>query len=328
MPSLRSIRLGFVSALAVLQTAVVAAPVSSATSAAGPRIYFLDILGSILSVNPDGSDLQTVLNGLKSGPDGIVVDKANNHIYFSQMGNTIQANGLIQRVNMDGTGLITLVGDGKTHTPKQVTLASIDGVRKIYWGDREGMAVMRANLDGTDVETLVRTGTGRPDPIKEVVGVAVDEKNKIIYWTQKGNSDAGQGTLHRTNLAANIGVLATTESSAATQVMTALPEPIDLKYMPETETLYWTDRGNLPTGNSVNDMTIAAGNGTSRIVMGEKRTLIPDIGEAIGIAIDSAGKRMYSTSLDGMLYSSNLDGSDLKTIKSGLGPLTGVDFVP
>ena len=35
--------------------------------------------------------------------------------------------------------------------------------RKLYWSDREGMRVMRCDLDGSNVETLVQTGQGDQD---------------------------------------------------------------------------------------------------------------------------------------------------------------------
>jgi len=40
---------------------------------------------------------------------------------------------------------------------------SREGRGKLYWSDREGMRVMRSNLDGSQVETLVETGRGEKD---------------------------------------------------------------------------------------------------------------------------------------------------------------------
>jgi sugar lactone lactonase YvrE len=52
------------------------------------RLFFLDLgAGRILSVNPDGSDLKTVLTeGQGPHPDGVVVDAARGHIYWTNMG--------------------------------------------------------------------------------------------------------------------------------------------------------------------------------------------------------------------------------------------------
>jgi hypothetical protein len=69
-------------------------------------------------------------------------------------------------------------------TPKQIHLEKDEG--KLYWCDREGMRVMRANLDGSHVETLVETGrsdTDRRDQTRWCVGITVDPKLGKIYWT-------------------------------------------------------------------------------------------------------------------------------------------------
>ena len=82
---------------------------------------------------------------------------------------------------------------GGTFTPKQLQLEKENG--KLYWCDREGMRVMRCNLDGSNIETLVDTSHGDPptgpDATKWCVGIAVDPERGHIYWTQKGPDDAG-----------------------------------------------------------------------------------------------------------------------------------------
>ena len=81
----------------------------------------------------------------------------------------------------------------------------------LYWCDREGMRVMRANLDGSNIETVVNTSQGDPrpgpDPTKWCVGVAIDVDGDQVYWTQKGTGQRRQGPTfprlhlnsHRTN---------------------------------------------------------------------------------------------------------------------------------
>jgi hypothetical protein len=68
----------------------------------------------------------------------------------------------------------------------------------------EGMRVMRANLDGSNIETLVDTSGGdpRPGPVagKWCVGIAPDLEDGKIYWTQKGPDNGGQGRILRANL--------------------------------------------------------------------------------------------------------------------------------
>src|SRR5882724_7486489 len=140
------------------------------------RLFFLDLKGGrVLSANPDGSDLKVLLDSHKTGVDGIAVDSAARHIYWTNMGRVKADDGSIERMNFDGTGLTTIVPRGGTFTPKQLKLDSKN--RRLYWSDREGMRVMRSNLDGSNLEVLVETGQGdesRADARNWCVGIAVD----------------------------------------------------------------------------------------------------------------------------------------------------------
>ena len=80
------------------------------------------------------------------------------------------------RSDLNGKNMLTIVPSGGTFTPNRLQLEKRTG--KLYWSDREGMRVMRANLDGSEIETLVDTSLGdsRPglDPRKWCVGITVD----------------------------------------------------------------------------------------------------------------------------------------------------------
>ena len=52
-----------------------------------------------------------------------------------------------------------------------------------------------------------------------------------------------------------------------------------------------------------------------------------DLKEAIGIALDVQGGRLYATDLGGTVYSARLDGSDQKVVLTGQGSLTGIAVV-
>jgi len=131
------------------------ASTQSGRNGAGGRIFFLDVAGSrVLSANPDGSDLKTILvEKGKQLPDGLVVDVKAGQLYWTNMGNPKANDGMILRSDLDGGNLTTIVPKGATFTPKQLQLEKKS--RKLYWCDREGMRVMRANLDGSNIETLV-----------------------------------------------------------------------------------------------------------------------------------------------------------------------------
>jgi len=125
------------------------------------RLFFLDVAGGrVLSANPDGSDLKTIVEEGRKLPDGLVVDSAACHMYWTNMGNPQANDGSILRSDLDGKNMSTIVAPGGTFTPKQLQLEKASG--KLYWCDREGMRVMRANLDGSNIETLVDSSHGDP----------------------------------------------------------------------------------------------------------------------------------------------------------------------
>ena len=289
------------------------------------QLFFLDIgAGRVLSANPDGSDLKTILNEGRKLPDGLVVDAAAGHIYWTNMGNPKRNDGSIVRSDLDGKNMVTIVPPGGTFTPKQLQLEKKSG--KLYWSDREGMRVMRANLDGSSVETLVDTSQGDrrpgPDARKWCVGIAVDAKGGKIYWTQKGDSNAGQGRILRASIEAP------PEQSPANRkdielLYENLPEPIDLDLDLANRILYWTDRGDPPRGNTVNRATMDPKPGNRK----EPEILFTHLMEGIGLALDLKGDRMFITDFGGSVYCANLDGLNQKTLLVFEGNLTGIAYV-
>jgi len=289
------------------------------------RIFFLDLAGSrVLSANPDGSDLKTIfVEGSKGMPDGLIVDTAAGHLYWTNMGNLKANDGFILRSDLDGRNVTTIVPKGATFTPKQLQLETKS--KKLYWCDREGMRVMRANLDGSNIETLVDTSQGDPRPgpdaTKWCVGIAVDVEGGKFYWTQKGPDNANQGRIFRANVEIPSGQTPANRRDAEL-VYEALPEPIDLDIDPATRTLYWTDRGDPPRGNTVNRAPLDARQGERKA----PEIVFSNLMEGIGLALDHKNGRMFITDLAGSVYSASLDGSNQKVVIFAEGNLTGIAY--
>nr|WSY57566.1 3-hydroxyacyl-CoA dehydrogenase [Streptomyces sp. NBC_00886]WSY58109.1 3-hydroxyacyl-CoA dehydrogenase [Streptomyces sp. NBC_00886] len=286
------------------------------------RLFVLEASGEgrLFSVNPDGTGKEVLVTGCRI-PDGVTVDVSAGHIYWTNMGIPWQNDGSIERVDLDGGNRTTIVPNGVTHTPKQLHLEA--GSRKLYWGDREGMRVMRCELDGSNVETLVRTGQGaheRADETRWCVGVAVDPVGGHLYWTQKGPSDAGLGRLLRAGIDLPAGQ-SPAERGDIEVVFEGLPEPIDLEIDFKERMLYWTDRGDPPRGNSVNRAPLDPPEGQRT-----PEILVTHLMEGIGIALDPDGGRMYVTDLAGNVYAADRDGSNRKEILLLQGNLTGIAF--
>jgi hypothetical protein len=272
-------------------------------------------------MRPDGSDRKVIVTGCRH-PDGIVVDVEAGHIYWTDMGVPSLNDGSIERANVDGRNRRTIVAEGGTFTPKQIHLEKKTG--KLYWSDREGMRVMRSNLDGSKIETLVQTGLGdadRRDARNWCVGIAVDAPRGYIYWTQKGPDDAGQGRILRASIEIPSGENAADRSDIEV-LFDALPEPIDLELDLNSRAMYWTDRGDPPRGNTVNRSAMDAELETRKA----PQILSTHLMEGIGIALDVKGQRMFLTDLGGSVYSARIDGSDRKTLLYAQGNLTGIAY--
>jgi DNA-binding beta-propeller fold protein YncE len=289
------------------------------------RLFFLDAGGGrIFSANHDGSDLKTIINEGRKFPDGLVVDIAAGHIYWTNMGNNPVVNdGSIERADFDGSNITNIIRPGGTFTPKQLQLDEKN--RKLYWCDREGMRVMRANLDGSNIQTLVDTsgGDARPgkDEKKWCVGIAVDAEGGKFYWTQKGPEKAGEGRIFRANLETPKGQTPANRKDIEL-LYDGLPEPIDLELDLANRTIYWTDRGDPPRGNTVNRAAMDPKPGNRK----EPEILVNHLMEGIGLALDLKGGRMFITDLAGSVYSARLDGSSKKTLLVGEGNLTGIAY--
>jgi hypothetical protein len=273
-------------------------------------------------VNPDGSDRKVIVTECRY-PDGIAVDVESGHIYWTNMGVPNLNDGSIERADLDGRNRETIIPQGGTFTPKQLKLDKENG--KLYWCDREGMRVMRANLDGSKIETLVDSSHGDPRPgpdlTKWCVGIAVDAGRGQIYWTQKGPDKGGLGRLFRANIEIPKGEHAANRTDIEV-LFDGLPEPIDLELDLKNRLLYWTDRGDPPRGNTVNRAPMDADTGTRPV----PEILYRHLMEGIGIAIDFKGGRMFFTDLAGSVYTAKLDGSEKRTLLFAQGNLTGIAY--
>jgi hypothetical protein len=283
------------------------------------RLFVIELSGDrIHSMDPDGSNRKTIVTNGRF-PDGIAVDAKAGHIYWTNMGVPNRDDGSIERADLDGGNRRTIIAQGVTHTPKQLHLD--EGAHKLYWCDREGMRVMRANIDGSQVETLVVTGRGEADARDQnrwCVGITIDPVRKQIYWSQKGPDNGEQGKIFRAGIDIPKGETAVNRSDIEV-FFDCLPEPIDLELDLKSRLLYWTDRGDPPRGNTVNRASIDAKPREPEIV-------VTHLMEGIGIALDVPGNRMFVTDFAGSVYSADLDGKNERNFLYAQGNLTGIAY--
>ncbi|NML32816.1 YncE family protein [Paraburkholderia antibiotica] len=290
---------------------------------------------AIIALWPDGSH-EVIVANLTRTPDGIKVDAEKQTVYWTNMGTGIHLidgdpvsgavppnDGTIESAKLDGSEHRVLVPQGVAGTPKEIALDKEGGF--LYWCDREGMRVMRARMDGTEVTELVRTGNfpqDTRDATRHCVGIALDKPNGHLYWTQKGAPDAGEGRIFRAGLELPAG--ASPDARPDLECLLAgLPEPIDLDIDHRDGMLYWTDRGDdTHDGNTLNRAQI-----TAEGLVGHE-VLARELKEGIGVSLDRRGRRAFVTDLGG-----NVRELDIDTKREGhfttvahLGVLTGIDY--
>ena len=275
---------------------------SSAKTAVG-RLFVLELSGDrIHSMNPDGSDRKTIVTDCHL-PDGIVVDVEAGHIYWTNMGVPNLDDGSIERADLDGRNRKIIVPQGVTHTPKQIHLDKDSG--KLYWCDREGMRVMRANLDGSQVETLVETGRGdngsaRSDPVVRRNHHRSEARENLL--DAKRPDKGGLGRLCRANIdipegrepgepLRHRGAVRSAAGTDRSRARSGEPRPL-------------LDR---PRRSSARQHRQSR---TDRQKAAVPEILITHLMEGIGIALDVPGNRMFVTDFAGSIYSADLDGTE------------------
>lgn len=90
----------------------------------------------------------------------------------------------------------------------------------------------------------------------------------------------------------------------------------------DSQTLYWTDRGGLPKGNTLNKADVSG-----LFTADDKRqyTIVGrHLHEAIGLKLDEVNKDIYVTDLGGTVYRYNMDGSGCTKMFEGEGEYTGI----
>lgn len=279
----------------------------------------------------DGENRRIVLDNLTDYIDGIAIDPEQQKIFWTNMGHVagplqeefFQADGSIEVADLNGENRKTIVGHGLVVTPKQLTADVGNG--HLYWGDREGMRVMRSDLDGSNIVVLIQTGVfpmDARDTLRHCVGVAVDNANNYVYWTQKGPPNGGKGRIFRAGLEIPPGQNSANRTDIEL-LLDQLPEPIDLEIDANNGFLYWTDRGDLKGGNSLNRAILA------RNTLEHHEIIAEGLQEGIGLALDHVNARAFTSDLGGNVCVVPLKpGSTFKVIAAQLGVLTGIAYLP
>ena len=198
---------------------------------------------------------------------------------------------------------------------------------KVYWtektGERSG-TINSANLDGSGATVLTSI-------LSVPMGIAVDTAGSKVYWT------ASSGKIKRANL----------NGSGSETVLQDLSDPTDI--VVSNGFIYWTEGGNSIRRVNISGQKIvqdiAANLGTvgglavggGKVYWTEQTSasagtvnganldgtgvteLVSTLSAPMGIAVDTAGSKLYWTASSGKIKRANLDGSRSEKVVDGLG---------
>jgi len=167
---------------------------------------------------------------------------------------------------------------------------AVDGqAGKIYWaGGGTTDAIQRADLDGTNIETLVSSiGIGLFD-------IVVDPAANEMYWTST-QVYTQKGTIHR----------ATLDGLQPDSLVTGQGWPAGICLDRDRGWVYWSDNfwGEIKRARLVDGSDV--------------ESVVPGVGRPIGIALDPVGGKLYWVDpLTNRMQWSDLDGQNVANLLS------------
>jgi DNA-binding beta-propeller fold protein YncE len=278
------------------------------TASAGAAPFYWTDPGSfavgtdlVRRANSDGSGMQTILSGLEE-PRGMALDLSRGKLYVVEPGALA-----IKRTNLDGTELVTFA---PTHDgAADVAVDTTHG--KAYWTDSDsqqiaigalGGQVMAANVDGSGVQ-VIAGGMIHPG------GIAVDEAHGKVYWTELAGHFDGNGSIQRSNL----------DGSNLETILSGIDEANGLAIDPIAGKLYWPElRGHKIQSANLDGSSLA--------------DVLTGLDNPAQIDLSLSEGKMYWTNGGGQtpnaIFRSNLDGTGVETLISGVGFPFGIAVVP
>jgi DNA-binding beta-propeller fold protein YncE len=242
----------------------------------------------ILRMAPDGSSMQVLVSGVDASD--IDIDAAHRKMYWANRDRDIM------RANLDGSSVEVLL-EG---LPSPYGLALDLAGQRVFWTNQLGNPrVQSATLGGKEVRDLV------PGKAQFMMGIAVDAVNEALYWMDGYYG----GSVVRAFLDGG------SPKPIATTVGIATGVAVD----PAGGKIYWTEYGNGPHDDAVRRANLDGSN-VETLFDATHGLQTPE-----RITVDSwAGKIYWADLHAGRVLRSNLDGTGLETLQSGLGNPRGI----
>ena len=302
---------------------------------AGHRVTFSVTAGggslseTSAAADEDGRAQTTLTLGSAPGINSVQASVSGvDPVIFST---SIEAKILVAAANrpvmywIAGGGLYSLSGAKEAKIAESANGVAVGG-GKIYWTSQVNAssgAINSANLDGTNATVLTSI-------LAVPMGIAVDTAGSKLYWTntrgriQSANLDGSsiknelQNLSDPTDIVVSNGFIYWTEGGNSVRRVNISGQKIAIDVAVNLATVgglavgggkvYWTEMTSASAG-TVNGANL---NGTNF------ETLATLLSAPMGIAVDTAGSKLYWTNARGRVQSANLNGSMIKNVVEGL----------
>lgn len=246
-------------------------------------VYWANLSGTIGRADSAGSAPGDIVTGLNQ-PSRVAVDAVNQKIYYGG------GQATITQADLDGSNPVAVVPTGES--PSGLAIDATNG--KLYWSTFGAGSVLRADLDGSNVETILDGSLDSPS------GIWVDEQNGKLYVITYNNTE-----IQRANLDGS--VLETVAASLGGQ-------GIDVMVDPSTQTIYYSLRGA-----EIRTMSFDGSN---------QATLISGQAAVQGMAVDFVAGKIYWTT-GGVIRRADLaDGGNVEDVVDTGANVWGIGILP
>ncbi|MCB9865506.1 MAG: M4 family metallopeptidase [Phycisphaerales bacterium] len=233
-------------------------------------------------------DIVDVITDIALGPYDVAVDGRGERLYWAQPAD-LPSLVTVRRSQLDGSAIEDVILAPELSQPESIAIAPVAG--KLYAID--GDSIRRANLDGSDVETVL-TDNFTDCLVDGGTELAIDELNQHMFWITADD-------VYRAGLdGSGCDVVIAKPTSGWTNAHLALDPPDARIYVHQrhisTELLQSFIRTDLDGGG--NEPLITSG-----------------LGSVADIQIDVPSRKLYWIEPNGV-FRANLDGSNMEIVNS------------
>jgi prepilin-type N-terminal cleavage/methylation domain-containing protein len=170
-------------------------PLAVALDLGNGKIYYTDKDGDkIRRANLNGTGMEDLITSGLGKVEGIALDVAGGKMYWAD-----KDQKRVRRANLNGTGVEDLINSLGVQDLITTGLGKVEGIAldetggKMYWADKDGKKIARANLDGSGVEDLI-SAEDKP------LAVALDLGNGKVYYSDKDGDKIRRANLDGTGM--------------------------------------------------------------------------------------------------------------------------------